>query len=155
MCRCRISKLSACAPWGHHGQTLRCHALHPMRQVMRATAFIQRAYSHGRALTELLQKVVVDRPTQTTLDVLHEVSRGGNTPCNRFAHDANISCPVSVCPPARAHPQTRPAGSVLHGMGWGMEHASKVSRFLLLRTSSEAASKSENYLRQTYKFIRK
>ncbi|CAN0423165.1 unnamed protein product, partial [Ectocarpus fasciculatus] len=45
--------------------------------VMRATAFIQRAYSHGRALTELLQKVVVDRPTQTTLDVLHEVSRGG------------------------------------------------------------------------------
>ncbi|CAN0200522.1 unnamed protein product [Ectocarpus sp. 12 AP-2014] len=41
--------------------------------VMRATAFIQRAYSHGRALTELLQKVVVDRPTQTTLDVLHEL----------------------------------------------------------------------------------
>ncbi|CAM9391066.1 unnamed protein product [Ectocarpus sp. 8 AP-2014] len=40
---------------------------------MRATAFIQRAYSHGRALTELLQKVVVDRPTQTTLDVLHEL----------------------------------------------------------------------------------
>ncbi|CBJ28575.1 conserved unknown protein [Ectocarpus siliculosus] len=42
-------------------------------EVMRATAFIQRAYSHGRALTELLQKVVVDRPTQTTLDVLHEL----------------------------------------------------------------------------------
>lgn len=44
-----------------------------VRQVMRATAFIQRAYSHGRALTDLLQKVVVDMPTQTTLDVLHEV----------------------------------------------------------------------------------
>ncbi|CAM9324107.1 unnamed protein product [Pylaiella littoralis] len=41
--------------------------------VMRATAFIQRAYSHGRALTDLLQKVVVDRPTQTTLYVLHEL----------------------------------------------------------------------------------
>eukprot|EP00903_Cladosiphon_okamuranus_P005879 g5815.t1 len=41
--------------------------------VMRATAFIQRAYSHGRALTDLLQKVVVDMPTQTTLEVLHEL----------------------------------------------------------------------------------
>lgn len=35
---------------------------------------MQRAYSHGRALTDLLQKVMVDMPTQATLDVLHEVS---------------------------------------------------------------------------------
>lgn len=40
---------------------------------MRATAFMQRAYSHGRALTDLLQKVMVDMPTQATLDVLDEV----------------------------------------------------------------------------------
>lgn len=43
-------------------------------QVMRATAFMQRAYSHGRALTDLLLKVMVDMPTQATLDVLHEVN---------------------------------------------------------------------------------
>ena len=36
---------------------------------------MQRAYSHGRALTDLLQKVVVDMPTQATLDTLHEVSQ--------------------------------------------------------------------------------
>ncbi|CAM9293778.1 unnamed protein product [Laminaria digitata] len=41
--------------------------------VMRATAFMQRAYSHGRALTDLLQKVVVDMPTDATLDTLHEL----------------------------------------------------------------------------------
>lgn len=36
---------------------------------------MQRAYSHGRALTDLLQKVVVDMPTQATLDTLHEVTQ--------------------------------------------------------------------------------
>lgn len=48
---------------------------HPLsfNQVMRATAFIQRAYSHGRALTDLLQKVVVDMPTEKNRAVLHEV----------------------------------------------------------------------------------
>lgn len=40
---------------------------------MRATAFMQRAYSHWRALTELLQKAMVDMPTQQTLGNLREV----------------------------------------------------------------------------------
>lgn len=68
--------------WAHSETHVRNHKTKPLpscvhpfatRQVMRATAFIQRAYSHGRALSDLLQKVVVDMPTQTTLDVLHEV----------------------------------------------------------------------------------
>lgn len=40
---------------------------------MRATAFMQRAYSHGRALEDLVQKVMVDMPTQQTLEILREV----------------------------------------------------------------------------------
>ena len=42
---------------------------------MRATAFMQRAYSHGRALADLLQKVVGYMPTDAALDTLHKVSQ--------------------------------------------------------------------------------
>lgn len=113
---------SSYRPLPHRIITIRHYvSTHPIHQVMRATAFIQRAYSHGRALTELLQKVVVDRPTQTTLDVLHEVSGGGNTPCNPFAHDAKISSPVSVCSPQRAltHKQNPPEMCCMEWIGGG------------------------------------
>lgn len=61
-------------------------------QVMRATAFMQRAYSHGRALTDLLQKVVLDMPTQATLDTLHEVSEA-----RRFWSDSFVDSVVERC----------------------------------------------------------
>ncbi|CAN0331949.1 unnamed protein product [Ascophyllum nodosum] len=41
--------------------------------VMRATAFMQRAYSHGRELADMMQKVMVDVPTQGTLNLLDEL----------------------------------------------------------------------------------
>lgn len=37
---------------------------------------MQRAYSHWRALNDLLQKVMVDMPSQQTVEVLDEVSEG-------------------------------------------------------------------------------
>lgn len=61
---------------------------------------MQRAYSHGRALTDLLQKVMVDMPTQATLDVLHEVSEARqDLPCCCGSKDLAVFSfvPNTVC----------------------------------------------------------
>eukprot|EP00611_Tribonema_gayanum_P006737 TRINITY_DN1604_c0_g2_i1.p1 TRINITY_DN1604_c0_g2~~TRINITY_DN1604_c0_g2_i1.p1 ORF type:complete len:402 (-),score=125.61 TRINITY_DN1604_c0_g2_i1:908-2002(-) len=42
--------------------------------VMRATAYLQRAYSHRRALTALLSRVARDMPGTGTLEIIHKVA---------------------------------------------------------------------------------